>query len=68
MRFAQQVADWVVFMDHGRILQQGPPQDIFTGSGDPRIQRFLTTISEGAFEPPYLAGEPVHVLPATEKP
>ena len=68
MRFAQQVADWVVFMDHGRVLQQGPPQDIFTGSGDPRIQRFLTTISEGAFEPPYLSGEPAHVLPATEKP
>jgi polar amino acid transport system permease protein len=61
MRFAQQVADWVVFMDHGRILAQGPPQDIFAGGGDPRITRFLTTISEGAPEPSY---QPTHVPPA----
>ncbi|GLP67144.1 hypothetical protein TUSST3_37660 [Streptomyces sp. TUS-ST3] len=29
MRFAREVADWVVFMNHGRIPVQGPPETVF---------------------------------------
>ena len=44
MRFAREVADWVVFMDHGRIVSQGPPEEIFDSSDEPRLQRFFTAI------------------------
>jgi len=36
MNFARQVASRVIFMDHGRIVEQGTPAQIF---GDPREQR-----------------------------
>jgi len=36
MRFAEQVADWVVFMEDGRIGEQGPASQIF---GSPRNER-----------------------------
>ena len=45
MRFAEQVADWVVFMDQGVIGEQGPASQLF---GDPRHARtreFLTRVS-----------------------
>ena len=44
MRFAREVADWVVFMDYGRIVRQGPPEEIFDSSDEPRLQRFFTAI------------------------
>ncbi len=44
MAFAREVADWVVFMDHGRILRQGPPEEIFDCSDEPRLQRFFAAI------------------------
>ena len=40
MRFAREVSDRILFMDEGRILQQGSPEDIF-GSGNPRVQKFI---------------------------
>jgi ABC-type polar amino acid transport system ATPase subunit len=36
MNFARQVSSRVIFMDHGRIVEQGTPAQIF---GDPREQR-----------------------------
>ena len=44
MRFARGAADRVVFMDHGRILEQGPPQKIFNQPDHSRIREFIASI------------------------
>jgi polar amino acid transport system ATP-binding protein len=41
MGFAAQVADQVVFIDHGTILVSGSPQDVFTNNDNPRLGQFL---------------------------
>jgi ABC-type polar amino acid transport system ATPase subunit len=41
MGFARAVADKVVFMDAGRIVQEAAPAVFFGGNSDPRIQQFL---------------------------
>jgi polar amino acid transport system ATP-binding protein len=44
MGFAREVADRIVFMDHGEILEVGPPKDFFEGAKHPRTQKFLSQI------------------------
>ena len=44
MRFARGAADRVVFMDQGRILEQGPPQKIFNAPEHSRIREFIASI------------------------
>ncbi|MCI0511569.1 amino acid ABC transporter ATP-binding protein (PAAT family) [Chromohalobacter marismortui] len=44
MQFAREVADRVVFMDDGRIIEQGPPDELFTNPQDERTQRFLRKV------------------------
>ena len=44
MGFAREVADRVVFMDDGRILEEGAPADIFDHPKDPRLQDFLSKV------------------------
>ena len=44
MRFARSAADRVVFMDHGRILEEGPPQKLFNQPDHPRIREFIASI------------------------
>ncbi|WP_347557541.1 amino acid ABC transporter ATP-binding protein [Robbsia sp. KACC 23696] len=44
MEFAHQVADRVVFMDGGEIIEQGAASDIFTAPKSDRLQRFLSTV------------------------
>ena len=44
MRFARSAADRVVFMDHGRILEQGAPQKIFNQPEHSRIREFIASI------------------------
>lgn len=44
MQFARDVADRVVFMDDGGIVEQGPPETLFTAPKDERTQRFLRKI------------------------
>ena len=44
MGFAREVADRVIFMDQGSILEQGTPTDIFTRPQNPRLQQFLKQI------------------------
>jgi polar amino acid transport system ATP-binding protein len=46
MNFARQVADRVVFMDHGVIAEEGPPAEIFTNPRLPRTRQFLKEILE----------------------
>ena len=44
MGFARKVADRVVFMDGGRIVEQGPPDEIFNAPRDPRLRSFLQAV------------------------
>jgi ABC-type polar amino acid transport system ATPase subunit len=44
MRFAKSAADRVVFMDHGCILEQGPPEKILNRPDHPRIKEFIASI------------------------
>jgi polar amino acid transport system ATP-binding protein/general L-amino acid transport system ATP-binding protein len=44
MGFARQVADRVVFMDGGRIVEAGTPGQIFTSPAEARTQNFLNAI------------------------
>ncbi|MGF9762458.1 amino acid ABC transporter ATP-binding protein [Microvirga sp. 0TCS3.31] len=42
MQFARDVADRVVFMDHGSVLAQGTPEEILVSPQNPRIREFVT--------------------------
>jgi polar amino acid transport system ATP-binding protein len=44
MAFARDIAHRVVFLDGGGILEQGPPEQIFTTPEHPRTQQFLQRI------------------------
>ena len=44
MGFAREVADRVVFMADGKILEEGTPTDIFDHPHDPRLQDFLSKV------------------------
>ena len=44
MSFAREVANRVCFLDEGVILEQGPPEQIFTKPANERTQAFLTRI------------------------
>lgn len=41
MGFAREVADRVVFMDEGRIMEEGTPKQIFEGTPNERVKSFL---------------------------
>jgi ABC-type polar amino acid transport system ATPase subunit len=42
MNFARRVADQVVFMDEGKVVEVGPPDAIFGNPQSLRLQRFLS--------------------------
>ena len=42
MTFAQRVADWVAVFDGGRIIEQGPPAQIFGAPAVERTRDFLS--------------------------
>jgi polar amino acid transport system ATP-binding protein len=44
MSFARDTANRVCFLDAGRILEQGPPEEIFTRPRELRTQQFLERI------------------------
>lgn len=44
MGFAKEVADRVIFMDNGHIIEQGTPDDIFTKPESERLKSFLKSI------------------------
>ena len=44
MGFAREVADRVVFMDEGRIVEQGAPEAIFDRPQHPRLREFLSKV------------------------
>ena len=44
MGFARQVADVMLFMDHGKIVEMGPPKTFFTAPKSDRCKLFLNQI------------------------
>lgn len=47
MDFARDVADRVIFMDDGLIVEQGSPQEVFGNPKEERTKQFLTRYKEG---------------------
>jgi polar amino acid transport system ATP-binding protein len=51
--FAQEVSDWVVFIDRGRVVEQGPPADVLQRPREERTRAYVTTYAshfEGGLE------------------
>jgi len=46
MDFARKVSSRVVFMDGGRIVDQGPPSRMFGGDGTERTRKFLRSVTD----------------------
>jgi polar amino acid transport system ATP-binding protein len=46
MSFAREVADKVCFLDAGRILEEGPPEQIFSDPQEARTRAFLSRVIE----------------------
>ncbi len=51
MSFAQDVADKVIFMDEGVVVEEGPPKQIFSNPKEERTRQFLSRII--SMEPTY---------------
>ena len=47
MAFARDVADHVIFMDDGRIVEQGDPRQMFENPSEERTKQFLSRFHEG---------------------
>ena len=44
MGFAREVANRILFMDEGRILEEAPPEEFFTAPKNARAQEFLSKV------------------------
>lgn len=44
LSFARDVADWVMFLDQGRIVEEGPAADVFGNPQQPRTREFLARL------------------------
>lgn len=44
MEFAKEISDRVCFFDRGKIVEQGPPSEIFGNAKDPRLRQFLSAV------------------------
>lgn len=44
MGFAKEVADWVAFMNQGKIIEMARPQEIFTNPKEERTREFLNRV------------------------
>lgn len=45
MRFAREAADRIVFMDEGRVCEEGPPEQIFARPQQARTRQFLKQVA-----------------------
>ena len=45
MAFASEISHRVVFMDHGRIVEQGPPDQVLCSPVEARTRAFLRKLS-----------------------
>jgi ABC-type polar amino acid transport system ATPase subunit len=57
MQFAREVGDRVVFMDEGRIVEQGVPSDVLDQPREERTRRFLARSLQLAHSLDELASE-----------
>lgn len=48
MAFARDVADHILFMDEGVIVEEGPPEEVFGRPKEERTRQFLARYSSGA--------------------
>ncbi len=46
MAFARDVADYVIFMDEGKICEEGDPREVFSNPKQERTRQFLSRYSE----------------------
>ena len=46
MGFARSVSDEIIFLENGRIVEQGPPERMFTQPKHPRTREFLFKLRE----------------------
>jgi polar amino acid transport system ATP-binding protein len=46
MKFARDVADYIVFMDNGAIVEQGDPEQLFGNTQNERTKAFLSRFNE----------------------
>jgi polar amino acid transport system ATP-binding protein len=44
LAFAKEIADRVAFLDHGRILEEGPPEQVLCAPRHPRTREFLERV------------------------
>ncbi|QDP39038.1 amino acid ABC transporter ATP-binding protein [Radiobacillus deserti] len=44
LKFAEQVADEVIFMDHSKIVEQGPPEEVLKDPKQERTKQFLERV------------------------
>ncbi len=51
MGFARQVADRVVFLDAGVVLEQGPPEQVLVEPTEPRTRQFLARVLDARHHP-----------------
>jgi polar amino acid transport system permease protein len=47
IRFAREVADRVIFMDDGQVVEQGSPQEVIDAPRHERTRRFLRMVGQG---------------------
>ncbi|MCI4171187.1 amino acid ABC transporter ATP-binding protein, partial [Bacillus spizizenii] len=48
MAFAKEVADKVIFMADGHMIEQGTPEELFDHPKNERTKRFITQVGEPA--------------------
>lgn len=41
MSFAREIADKIVFLDGGKIIQYGTPEEVFEKSNNDRVNQFI---------------------------
>ncbi|MDR6758700.1 polar amino acid transport system ATP-binding protein [Mycoplana sp. BE70] len=44
--FAREVADRILFMDGGTVVEEGPARELLDRPKEPRLRRFLSSLSE----------------------
>jgi ABC-type polar amino acid transport system ATPase subunit len=44
LRFARKIADSLVMMDAGRVIEEAPPEELFESPAEERTQRFLAAV------------------------
>jgi ABC-type polar amino acid transport system ATPase subunit len=47
LRFAQDVSDWVAFIDGGRIVEEGSPADVLRRPREERTKAYVATYVTG---------------------